>query len=226
MDFSKRLSDYDLFAHVTQGLIGLGGWDLLTGSHLVLSASWKLSDGLVVLIAAYILGQVLASPAALLLERGLARGLIGDVTALLMADRAQGTWRCKLFPEYSRPLPRRMREGVLARLGLQTFVPTDASGLFQELYRSARRTVDSAARLSTFLNLYGFCRNTAFLLALLSIAFAIRSAVRAAAGCVRYDIVEAELIIATGVAAVVLFYRFLKYHRLFTIEALLAPKPD
>lgn len=71
MDKLLSFSDYDVFAYVASAFEAIVGWDLMFSAHYVLGAKWSVPDGIIVIVAAYIVGQILASPSSWLLERRL-----------------------------------------------------------------------------------------------------------------------------------------------------------
>src|SRR5690242_17417686 len=83
MDKLLRFSDYDIFAYLTSGFATFVIWDLISNSHLVLGATWTVSDGVLIIMAAYVVGQIIASPAAFVFERGLVRGALGKPADVL-----------------------------------------------------------------------------------------------------------------------------------------------
>jgi hypothetical protein len=74
------------------------------------------------------------------------------------------------------------------------------------------------ARLETFLNLYGFCRNMAMALVLAAFALGIGLIVGSAE--TGPDVSPGVWLITAVVAAVGLFYRYLKFLRQFGVELL------
>ena len=74
-----------------------------------------------------------------------------------------------------------------------------------------------AARLDTFLNLYGFSRNTSLAAALAAIVLLISAAVNAKLGG-GYAWPRVGWAIAALFAAIALLYRYLKFFRHYTLQ--------
>lgn len=220
-----RFSDYDVFAYLASGFAAMAVLDALAATHFVLGADWTVSEGLVSIIAAYVLGQVLAGPAAWVMEQGLVAAVLGRPSALLIADAK----------------PRRGLRAVLARTFLSDYfapldggvaaairraAPEDAQAggetLFWRAYALARADDHAVARLDGFLRLYGFCRNLAFVALAAALAFALA----ALNGAIARDSAAAVardwyLCVAALVVAIGMTHRYLKFHRLYTLETLI-----
>ena len=79
-----RFSDYDIFAYLASGFTALAGWDLLFSTRYVIGAQWSVSSGAITIVAAYVIGQIFASPAAWLIERQFVRRFLGRPSDLLI----------------------------------------------------------------------------------------------------------------------------------------------
>lgn len=219
-----RFSDYDLLAYLACGFTAMALYDTLAGTHLVMGSSWTIGDGLAAIIGAYVLGQVLASPPSLLLERGLVRGLLGRPSEVLLRPRPKTGVRALLantiMGEYFIPLEGGLAHRVRAAAGDADAV---GEGLFWRAFAAARADVSAAARLESFLRLYGFCRNFAFIAMIGAVAFAA-TAISGAVAHAPYDAVAHDWWMAAGagVIAIGMLQRYLKFHRLYTVEAFVA----
>jgi len=49
MDKVLRFSDYDVFAYIVSGLAIMLIWDLMFGTHWIISAQWTVSEGVAIL---------------------------------------------------------------------------------------------------------------------------------------------------------------------------------
>ncbi len=220
-----RFSDYDVFAYLASGFATMAVLDIVLSTHLVLGASWTVSEALIAIVAAYVLGQMIAAPAAWVMERGLVGVVLGRPATLLMAEGrpARGLRgllaRTSLW-EYYAPLD----SGVAA--AIRRAAPADAQAggeqLFWRAYAQARADDHAVARLDGFLRLYGFCRNFAFVAVAAAIAFALTALngaiARESAAAVARDW---YLCAGAAVVAIGMTHRYLKFHRLYTLETLI-----
>ena len=192
---------YDFFGYLASGSLLLASI-----AHVLdldpLRQSPSPAAAVLLLFLAYVVGQALASPAAWLLERWLVGRLIGSPSDYLLLTRPT----LKLFPAYSAPLPRKVRERVLAQLEAAGLSDDNASA-FLLGFAAAKSHSPTWQRLQTFQALYGFARNVSFSLLLVSIIMAF--------------VREPLLALAAGVLAFILAGRYLKFYRLFGQEVLL-----
>ena len=223
MDNLLRFSDYDVFAYLASGFTALAGWDLLFSTRYVIGAQWSVSSGAITIVAAYVIGQIFASPAAWLIERQFVRRFLGRPSDLLIRTEALRGWRklASLFAlaEYYRPL-----DDSLAKR-LRTFMTakgiSSGEGLFWQAFSVAKASPAATARMDAFLRLYGFCRNIAFVAFLTGIGLVTKLALHwrstgwdnAAEVLAVYF--AASLLVTTG-----MLLRYLKFYRLFSMEVL------
>ncbi len=203
-------SVYDFFAYLTSGFLLLAAIDFGFFDAEHLKKDPNITPALLAILGAYIVGHLIANVSAYLLERLLVGKALGRPVTILFAS-TQPKWRRRLFPGYFSSLDPATQRRVLA--AAQTAgVDEPGQGLFELCYPAAQVEPVKQARLSTFLNLYGFCRNisAAALLAALSLVLA-RLIAEAPAGALHWAA-------AAGVVAVGMFYRYLKFFRHFSIE--------
>jgi hypothetical protein len=86
MDRVLRFNDYEVLAYVATGFAAILALDFVLGSRWVLGAQWSVSEGMAVLLTAYLLGHVIAWAAAWLLERRLVRRLLGAPSEALFCE--------------------------------------------------------------------------------------------------------------------------------------------
>lgn len=128
---------------------------------------------------------------------------------------SETNWHAILFPGYHRPLPAGLQQRVLER-ARRSGVEDRGEGLFLAAFAIVKANPAAYARLSTFLNIYGFCRNV-------SMASLIASAcllVGAVLGTAHTGSLVGPGWWAAGafVLAVGLFYRYLKFFRQYAFE--------
>src|SRR5688572_21838617 len=103
---------YDFFGYLTAGCLCLFSADMAFGTGDLFGREYPALAFLVLVLLAYVVGHVVATPAAAVLESGAAKRLIGSPVAFLLATRARGRFKRWLFPAYTRPLPQALRDAV------------------------------------------------------------------------------------------------------------------
>lgn len=220
MDGVSKLSDYDIFGYLAPGLVLLAVSDATLGSSIFASGLTVITGALIV-IAAYVLGQISAAAAALVWDRLLVRAIMGMPTEILMRKRAQARfgWQRWLFSGYFEPLPSEVRKRALARAG---FTEEDADAapdgkwgekVFVRAWPVLKRDPVPYGRMESFLRLYGFCRNISFVAFVVGILFWMEPPEISwiAAG----DLAPALIALTISIA---MFHRYLKFLRLYSFE--------
>jgi hypothetical protein len=202
-------SAYDFFAYLASGFVVL-----LIGGHAFDITAMPEKDASSVLllawvIAAYVTGHVVAHLSGSVIENSLVRGRL-STNATFFAS-ALG-WRRRFFRGYLEPLPTRVIEQVLARARI-----SPDAGLFFHCWAFAKRDPVGFNRMNTFLNLYGFARNIAMACALGVLALAI-GALRPFVAGGPPDTTKQWLIVPVAAIGLVMFYRYLKFLRLYAVE--------
>jgi len=218
MDKVLRFSDYDVFAYIAAGLAAMLVCDFLIGSHWIIGANWGVSEGVAVVFGAYIAGHIVAWPAGWLIERILVGRILGRPSAVLLTDAKVSrisTWKRWLFPDYFTPLDDGLRARAKAKAGTSNDLP---DSFFWMAFADAKRDAATYARMETFLRLYGFCRNIAFVGltgGLLSIVAVLIGGARGMTLPTDRSLLWSLALLAGGAAAL---YRFLKFYRLYAVE--------
>lgn len=222
MENGFRYSDYDLFAYVASGLAALAASDVLCGTHIVLDVDWKFSTGAVTVAFAYVVGQIISSLAAFLLEKQLTRKMFGAPSQVLF-DAARPhipTFvRTKLLREYYTPLDADIRRRVLQRAQQEGKSTEPGEPLFWAAFPAAKSNEQASPRMETFLKLYGFCRNVSF------VAF-VATGVLVGKGLLSLLIhsqsfhqdAAIQWLVCALVVGVGLYLRYLKFLRLYALE--------
>src|SRR5918999_528855 len=165
MDKLARFSDYDVFAYIASGLAALVIWDIVFSTRFVLNAEWTVASGTLTIAAAYIVGQILAAPSGWLLERRFVHHVLLRPSLILMNDRKLG-WRRllkkTLLQDYYTPLDAGLQRKVRERAATDRRVEVAGEALFWCAFPIAKKDANAYARMESFLKLYGFCRNMAF----------------------------------------------------------------
>lgn len=209
-------SIYDFFACLSSGFVLIAAVDYAFNAGKLLTHDAAFLLDLVLIIGAYIVGHVVAEFASHIYERGIVRGRLGDpLNNLLATPSASERWR-RVSKSYFQPLPEETQLRISKKAQARQFEGS-GRGLFYHCHAIVKRDPVVLGRLGTFLNLYGFARNNslaAFAAAPILVAGAIHS----------HDDAGRKLWLAAGaiVAGIGLFYRYLKFFRLYAVEVLVS----
>lgn len=204
-------SVYDFFGYLASGAVVLAACAAAFFGYEPFEATPNLLVGFLLVILIYILGQVIANVAGDIIERRLVRGRLGTPTDLLLEFSAPNAFALRWFPGYCKALPPKVRAQVRERSG-----GLQGDDLFFHCHAVMKSDATVQARLETFINLYGFCRNMAFALAVAAVALVLGVVLcTAETGPVAGPgwWVGAALLSAVG-----LFYRYLKFYRHYAVE--------
>lgn len=190
-------------------------------------ARWLLKNsvppGLTVLavLAAYVVGHGIAHLSGVVVEQWFVRRVLRSPEEhMIAASPARTRWRA-LFPGTFVPLPETTRRRLLAKAE-SAGVFGDARAIFFHCHARVKRDPATLERLSTFLNLYGFCRNLATALLLSGVLLIGAGLARAG----RPTSVEATNSIVLGLLCIPMSYllllRYLKFFRHYTLEVFLS----
>lgn len=191
-----KFSDYDIFAYIVAGLTLMIGADIVLGWEIIVrrDGSMTLGEGAVRVLGAYVLGILVSGLSSRVLQQFVEHRIVGHPFGSLMRNADSACWR-GLFRSYHQPLSATVRARIIERLrklqdwseqdvtALQAF-PTwiwvdgawlrASERLFSAAHPTALRDSAAADRMETFLKLYGFCRNLAFVLLLCAIGFTVQ----------------------------------------------------
>jgi hypothetical protein len=208
-------SVYDFFGNLASGVIVIVGITVAFIGYEPLRESSSLPVGIVLVIAAYILGHIVANLAGDLIERRFVAERLGRPTEILLGEAEVPARRRWLFAGHSTPLPQATRERVKARSpGLS------GAALFFHCFAQVKGDEVVRERLSTFLNLYGFCRNMS--LALVGVASCLLAGILIGSADTG-PVVGPVWWLAAGLgAAVGMLYRYLKFYRQYAVEVLIS----
>lgn len=204
-------SVYDFFGYLAAGAVVLGAFVASFFGVEPFEGSPTLIVGFLLVIVIYVLGQLVANIAGDLIERRIVREWLGTPTDILFGRDAPSERVALLFPGYFKKLSSGVQSQVQARAENRA-----GDDLFFHCHARMKSDAVVQGRLDTFLNLYGFCRNT-------MVAMLI------AAACLLVGILlgtsETGPVAGPGwwlalclIAAVGLFYRYLKFYRQYAAE--------
>ncbi|WP_145985466.1 hypothetical protein [Marilutibacter maris] len=211
MDSKIPFTSYDFWAYLSAGFLLLFVGDYVIGTHVFSRTSWTLVQGVVAVSAAYAVGQLVASASAWMFERGLVGLWLGYPRNVLFGNARASRWLRRALPGYFHALPDETRRAALAR-ARAAGIDDAGEALFWAAYGHARSSPVVMGRLDNFLNLYGFCRNTA-LVAFLDAGLLV--AHYQWGGGSSKDVYFAGVAIVAGAG---LLLRYLKFFRHFAVE--------
>lgn len=160
MDQKIPFTSYDFWAYLSAGFMLLFAVDQAAGAHLLMREQWTLAQGVMAASVAYAVGQQVASASSWLYEKLLVGKVLGYPRDILFGNTTAWSGFQKLLPGYFAPLPAETQKAVLEK-GSKVGVNKPGEALFWPAHVYGRGTPTVVVRLDNFLNLYGFCRNTA-----------------------------------------------------------------
>lgn len=214
-------SAYDFFGYLATGFLMLAAVDYALKAGWVLNQSFGLIASLIWLLMAYVIGHIVAHISSHLLESKLLRGILRSPEEHLFGQPMSKGW-ARLFPGLHTPLPKTTQERVLRRAKKEG-VPAPGEGFFLHCHPLANRDPATQERLSSFLNLYGFCRNLT-MGCLLAVPVLLYGAFRDAHWPAMEGLDRGRLFWALALlgASAGMFYRYLKFFRHYTVEVFVA----
>lgn len=204
-------SVYDFFGYLAAGMVVLVGLQFLTGAPPVLGREHSAMESLALVLAIYIIGQVVAQIAKPILEDFIVRRLLGPPSVLLVSARRNGLVAA-VFRGYYTPVPERIRKRVLAR-ATDEGAASSGEALFLHIrfHGELRNDPSLMKRLDAFLSQYGFARNVALALIVMGLA-----ALGEAHFVHRPNLpLYGAMSFLVGIG---MFYRYLKFFRQYSYE--------
>lgn len=201
---------YDVFAYLASGSIVVSAIDYLYGSQWLLQKQHNAVFTLVLVFGIYLTGHIVATCSAAIYESIIVGRLLGDPSTLLMSDhKSKANW---LFPLYYQSLPEVTQDRIRQRLQQRSFSGKDES-LFLHVFSNVKNHESAKLRLEEFRNLYGFARNVSFSFLMVAVMILIGPFDEQRSAPIGWAIVALF-------AAIAMFYRYLKFLRQFSFEAL------
>src|SRR5437867_948279 len=187
--------------------------DAVFGFPKILGREPGVIESIALLIAVYVGGQLVATPAKALLEDGLVEKILKRPSVNLFLEQKPRI-RGLMFPGFYAPLPSETRKRILNK-AKTVGINTTGEDLFLHV-RFEPATLENAKlmeRLSSFLNLYGFNRNLSFVAMLVGVGLLV--AARYLPG---QDAATWKYGLSLVVAGILLLYRYLKFFRQYSYE--------
>jgi hypothetical protein len=203
---------YDFFGYIASGLVAAVTAQVILGWPKVVGADLKMFDIAVVILAVYILGQILAGPSRAIFEDILIHRFLGTPTQNLLRTKAPSFLQL-IFPGYYKPLPVAIRVKLSTTIKAMNLGSHEAEGTFLAIRFSPEVLAHDTliARINSFRDKYGFSRNVSFSLTLAAICLTV-------VGLRRDNRLMLHEAVIVFIAGVLLFYRYLKFFRQYTYE--------
>ena len=202
-------SEYDYFGYLSCGSILVVVIDFLRGGKLLEQDKISVPEGLFLVVAAYILGQIIAGPAHWLLERKLIANVLHRPNINLFSKRKLSI-QSVFFHGYYEPFPGSIQHRIKAKAKVEGSENVGET-LFLQVFSRVKQEEATMTRLNSFRNLYGFCRNVSFTCLLSSLTIAVW--VQIFGGRSKLEWAAAALVISIG-----MFYRYLKFYQQYSYE--------
>lgn len=201
---------YDFFAYLSSGALVLAALDYTYGPRWILCWDHTMVLGLLALLGAYALGHVIAHLSSLILEELLVDEVLGKPHTLLV-KKSKSPFRF-VFPHYFKSLPPETCEQIKKRMTERGFAG-EGEALLHHALGVVKGDQATASALARFLDLYGFARN-------LSVALLVIAAMCWFGPVDDRPWKGGRWWIAALLLGVVIVYRYLKFYREYTKEAL------
>jgi hypothetical protein len=205
-------TSYDFWAYLSAGFLFLFAVDQAAGAHLLMREQWTFVQTAIAISLAYVVGQMVASASSFLFETVLAGKVLGYPRDVLFGQVKAPKLIRWLLPRYFESLPTATQTSALER-GQKVGADRPGAALFWAAHTYGRSVTAVGARLDNFLNLYGFCRNVAFV-AFLDAAVLYWSYLQPMAP--PEHLLWSRLALVAGVGMTL---RYLKFFRHFAVEA-------
>ena len=204
---------YDFFGYLASGLLILADMELITGIPHILGKDPKIVEAVILIIAVYVTGQIVATPAKALLEDGFIGKVLGRPNVNLFKAKEKGILSF-VFPGYYRPFPEQIRKKILDKAESEGIKGTGEDLFLHVRYNAVvlqnEKLMD---KLNTFLNQYGFNRNLCFSALVVGLALLLKAKFSS-----QYDPVLMKYSVMALVASGLLLYRYLKFFRQYSYE--------
>jgi hypothetical protein len=208
-------SAYDFFGCLSSGAIVIAGVTAAFVGDAPFRQGPSLPVGIVLVIAAYVIGHIVAGIAGDLIERRLVADRLGRPVSILLGERQLPRWASRIFRGYGAQLPGGTQQRIRAAAPGLT-----GSTLFFHCFAVMKRDELVRERLDTFLNLYGFARNTS--LALLIAATCLVAGIAIGSADTGSFVGPWWWAGASLLGAVGMLYRYLKFYRQYGQELLVS----
>ena len=210
-------SVYDFFGYLASGVLVLAAFDFVFLGGSFISKNHTFSSSIVLIVVVYVLGHLVAHLSSVILEHGFLRKVLRSPEVHMLNEIQPSRWQT-IFPGNFHRLPEDTKNRIQLR-AKEDGVKASGRGLFVHCHAVVKRDESTNIRLNSFLNLYGFCRNTSMAGLIVVILFAVGSFIRVPAdGLQQINLNYFFWAVVVFVASAGMFYRYLKFFRHYTQE--------
>lgn len=204
-------SIYDFFGYLASGFIIFVAADQMFGYEWVFREKLFTTQAIFLIVIVYIVGHINAHFSSWLLEKNLIAKLLRCPNEILFFDKKDiHLLPHFIFPGYHTPISKRLIERINDTAN-DHCVAMEGENFFHHVRSTAKGSKETWARMDTFLQLYGFCRNMSFALfcsaLLMSIAWLNHGTQN-----------QGPISILALLAAIGMLYRYLKFYRQYSYE--------
>ncbi len=222
-------STYDLFGYLASGFILIIATDYAADAHWLLHREKvPAPEAIFWTLLAYVLGHIVANVSSFCIEHLFVRKYLVSPEVTLFEPNFKSRWRW-IFPIFYQAFPEGTRNRIAAAAAQRNFQFTPNRAFFFHCHAIVKHDKSTLERLSSFLNLYGFCRNIS-MAALLTIPILIWGACHKAnpftfrpadIDWANWGAIEGSKLrwaLAALLIAVGMLYRYLKFFKHYTVE--------
>lgn len=209
-------SVYDFFGYLASGFLVLVGAEFAFNGQWLLRKDLNIPCGIFWVVAAYIAGHIIANISGFLLEGQMVRKVLRSPEESLFQDEKRKFW-CWIFPGFYCALPKETRDRILHKSEAKAGIKSCGRGLFFHCHPIVKRDVNTLARLNTFLNLYGFCRNVS-MASIITVVILVIGVIADWRAGLQVQSTKIWWAGAAAFSAFGMFYRYLKFFRQYTLE--------
>lgn len=209
-------SAYDFFGYLASGVLLVSAIDLAFGASLISSTDISPIKLIQLSFIAYVLGHGIAHLSSWLIEHNFVRKVLTSPTKVLFQKSTKSRWNY-IFPGYFTPLPKGTQQRILEKSIKQANIREPGEALFFHCRSVVMKSEFTRDRLATFLQLYGFCRNTslAAFLSSFTILLSLLKETEPLTKSISIETVYSSMGIVFGI---ILIFRYLKFYRHYSIE--------
>jgi hypothetical protein len=213
-------SAYDIFGYLANGFLILCAVEYAIFGTSLADRDWKIGPAVFYLVLANLIGHIVANISSYVLEYRVVRDWFKSPEETLFEEPTKKgdpiPFTNRLFPIFYRPFPPETQQRVLSVAEKNGF-PKPSRGLFLHAHTVVKQDKVTLERLTSFLNLYGFCRNMSLGLIIAAIILLVGALidVRNWSHIDNYKLAWAGVAL---VGAIGMFYRYLKFFRHYTME--------
>lgn len=161
-------SDYDFYSYLASGIVLLFAIDYwLSGGNWAVDTTWTIQQNVLILIVAYIMGQIIAIPSSIIYDTILVNSILGHPIEVQLGEGEmnffQRVFAVIIGKDYGR-LVESVKKNVMSRAAEDTLLKQDALlthklNIFDIAFIAARLREEDKMRIDDFRNQYAFSRN-------------------------------------------------------------------